>query len=101
MIKVTVLYGHPIDIAVFETYYANIHLPLVAKTKEIKKSEFTTFLPNPNGSPPPYYRMAELYFVSPPELQQALASADGKAMAEDVANFASGGATVIVGTIDQ
>jgi uncharacterized protein (TIGR02118 family) len=45
--------------------------------------------------------MAELYFDSPADLQQALASPDGKAMADDVANFASGGATVIVGTIDQ
>lgn len=30
MIKLTVLYGHPVDPAAFEAYYFNTHMPLVA-----------------------------------------------------------------------
>jgi uncharacterized protein (TIGR02118 family) len=101
MIKLTVLYGHPTDSAAFEKYYSETHLPLAAKTTGIVKTEFTTFLPNVDGTAPAYYRMAELYFNNPAEMQEALTSPAGQAMAADLANFASGGATVIFGTMDQ
>ncbi|MCZ2460994.1 MAG: EthD family reductase [Chitinophagales bacterium] len=65
MIKATVLYGHPKDTDSFEKYYAETHLLLVSKTSGIAKAEYTKFLPNPDGSVPAYYRMAELYFESP------------------------------------
>ena len=100
MIKVTVLYGHPKDAEAFESYYADTHLPLVAKTHGIEKSELTTFSPNPDGSAPAYYRMAELYFAGPAEMQQALQSADGQAMAGDLQNFATGGATLLFGPVN-
>lgn len=100
MIKATVLYGHPKDTDSFEKYYTETHLPLVSKTSGIAKAEYTKFLPNPDGSVPAYYRMAELYFESPAELQQALNSPDGKAMAADLSNFATGGVTIIFGTIE-
>lgn len=100
MIKTTVLYGHPTDALAFENYYSETHLPLAAKTKGIVKFEFTKFLPNPDGSLPAYYRMAELYFTSVEEMQQAFASPEGQAMAGDLSNFATGGATIIFGTIE-
>ncbi|RYZ63012.1 MAG: EthD family reductase [Chitinophagaceae bacterium] len=100
MLKVTVLYGHPSDAATFEKYYAETHLPIAAKTKEIVKTEFTTFSSNPDGSLPAYYRMAELYFENSGLMQQAFASTEGKAMAADLANFASGGATIIFGNVN-
>jgi len=100
MIKATVLYGHPKDTDSLEKYYAETHLPLVSKTSGIAKAEYTKFLPNPDGSAPVYYRMAELYFESPAELQQALNSPEGKAMAADLSNFATGGVTIIFGTIE-
>jgi uncharacterized protein (TIGR02118 family) len=46
MIKGPVLYGHPKYSDAFEKYYAEMHLPLVAKTNGIIKSEYTKFLPN-------------------------------------------------------
>jgi uncharacterized protein (TIGR02118 family) len=41
-----------------------------------------------------------LIFNNMEEFQEALASAEGSAAAADIANFASGGATMIVGEID-
>lgn len=100
MIKGTVLYGHPKDTDAFEKYYVETHQPLVSKTSGIVKAEYTKFLPSPDGSAPAYYRMAELYFESPADMQQALSSPEGQAMAADLANFATGGATIIFGTVE-
>lgn len=100
MIKGTVLYGHPKDAVAFKKYYSETHLPLVSKTSGIVKAEYTKFLPNPDGSAPVYYRMAELYFESQADMQQALNSPEGQAMAADKANFATGGATIIFGTVE-
>ncbi|TXI32332.1 MAG: EthD family reductase [Niabella sp.] len=100
MIKATVLYGHPKDTDEFEKYYAETHLPFVSKTSGIAKVEFTKVLPNPDGSAPAYYRMAELYFEGPAEMQHALNSPEGKAMADDLNNFATGGVTIIFGSVE-
>src|SRR5688572_18570274 len=101
MIKVTVLYNQPKDADAFEKYYSESHLPLVPNAPNILKTEFTKFLPNPDGSAPVYYRMAELYLAGPGEMQQALSSPEGKAMAADLANFATGGATILFGDVDN
>jgi len=100
MIKGTVLYGHPKDPGAFEKYYTETHLPLVVKTNGVVKAEYTKFLPNPDGSAPAYYRMAELYFEGPGAMQQALNSPEGQAMAADLANFATGGVTLLFGTVE-
>jgi uncharacterized protein (TIGR02118 family) len=100
MIKVTVLYGHPVDPKAFDSYYLNEHLAIVAKMKEVLKAEITKFLPGPDGVNPPYYRMGELYFNNLEEFQASMASLEGSAAAADIANFASGGATMIVGEVD-
>jgi len=100
MIKATVLYGHPTDASVFEKYYAETHVPLVGKAQGILRKEYTKFLPNADGSPAAYYRMAELYFPGSAEMQETLNSPEGQAMVADIGNFASGGATVVFGTVE-
>lgn len=99
MIKVTVLYGHPTDPAVFESYYASTHMPLVGKIKGLAKAEVTKFLPNPDGSNAEYYRMAELWFDTPTTMQEALGSPEGKATTDDLPNFATGGVKMLVGQV--
>jgi uncharacterized protein (TIGR02118 family) len=101
MIKATVLYGHPTDPKAFEKYYYETHLPLVVKATGIVKSEYTKFFPNADGNPPAYYRMAELYFSGPNEMQQTMGSPEGETMAADLSNFATGGVTVIIGTVED
>ncbi len=100
MIKLTVLYGHPVDPAAFEAYYSKTHMPLVAKIHGIVKAETTKFFPEADGSKPAFYRLAELYFNSPEELQKAMGSPEGIATSADLANFASGGVTILAGALD-
>ena len=100
MIKATVLFGHPVNPDSFERYYFETHLPLVVKASGMVKTEYTKFLSNPDGTAAAYYRMAELYFPGPNEMQQTLGSPEGKAMADDLANFATGGVTIIVGVVE-
>ncbi|MFZ1801261.1 MAG: EthD family reductase [Chitinophagaceae bacterium] len=101
MIKATVLYGHPTDEEAFEKYYAEKHHPVVLKVKGIVKLEYTKFLPGPDGAVPAYYRMAELYFTTPEEMQSIMASPEAQTMAGDLTNFATGGVTILMGTVEN
>ncbi|RFN60512.1 EthD family reductase [Marixanthomonas ophiurae] len=101
MIKLTVLYGPPTDITAFEDYYANTHLPKAAKMKGHTKLELTKFLSAPDGSKAAYYRMAEFWFSSPEAMQTTMGSPEGQAMAADLTNFATGGTTLLVGTVEK
>ncbi len=100
MQKVTVLYGQPSDPDAFEKYYRDHHMPLVAKMKGIAKVELTKMLGGPDGSSPEYYRMAELYFSDASQMQATMGSPEGQATAADLANFATGGVKVIIGTVE-
>ena len=96
---VTVIYNQPKDTAAFEKYYAETHIPLVgANQAEIgfKKAELTRFASNLDGSAPAFYRQAELYFDSMEELKKGTATPGFKKVADDLANFASGGLTGMV-----
>jgi len=101
MIKATLLYGHPTDADAFEKYYAETHLPIAAKMQGVEKLELTKFISAPDGSKAAYYRMAELFFSDPAQLQQTMSSNEGQAAAADLANFATGGVTMIIGTVEN
>jgi uncharacterized protein (TIGR02118 family) len=100
MVKVTVLYGPPADPAAFEDHYANTHVPLAAKMPNVRRFEASRVIGTPDGGDPPYYRLAELWFDSQESLQEAMGSPEGQATVADISNFATGGATVLVGAID-
>ncbi|WP_166965549.1 EthD family reductase [Yeosuana marina] len=100
MIKLTVLYKHPTDTKAFENYYANTHLPIASKMTGHEKLELTKFLNAPDSTKPDYYRMAEFWYKSPEALQKAMESPEGQATSGDLANFATGGVTLFVGTIE-
>jgi len=96
MIKLTVLYGQPTNKEAFEDYYANTHLPLVAKMSGHTRSEFTIFM-NQSDSSSAFYRMAEFWFSNPETMEATMSSPEGQATAADLSNFATGGVTVLVG----
>jgi len=101
MIKVTILYEHPKDIKAFETYYAETHLLLAHTMPGVSKMSLTKFIAAPDGSKAAYYRMAELLFSSSEQMQQTMASQEGKATAADLANFATGGVTMLIGEVEN
>jgi uncharacterized protein (TIGR02118 family) len=96
MVKLVVSYGTPEDPSAFEQHYASTHVPLVHKMPNLRRFEAGKVLGTPDGSPAPYYYMAELWFDSAQELEAAMGSAEGQAAGADVANFASGGATLMI-----
>ena len=101
MIKLTILYGHPQDEHAFEHYYAETHLPIAAKIGGVSRLELTQFSPGPDGRKPGYYRMAEIYFENEARLEAELASREGQAAVADLPNFATGGVTVLVGSVED
>jgi uncharacterized protein (TIGR02118 family) len=100
MMKVTVLYGIPTSPDQFETYYKGTHLPLAAKMKGVARIEFTKFVSGPDGAKPAFYRMAELYFASQSQMEQTLGSSEGKATVADIPKFATGGVTMVIGSVE-
>ncbi len=101
MASVVVLYNHPKDAAAFEQYYAANHLPLLSKhAKEIgfTRAELVKFDKTLDGKAPTLYRKAELWFDSMAALQKGVATPGFKAVAADLANFATGGVTGLIST---
>lgn len=83
----------------FEHYYRNTHLPLAGTMKGVDRLELTKFSSAPDGGKPAYHRMAEMYFKTPEQMEISMESAEGKATVADVENFATGGVTVLIGTV--
>lgn len=99
MIQVTVLYGHPQDPAAFDRYYEETHIPLVKKLSRLKGLIATKLSDLNSQEQSPYYMIANLYYEDMGEVQLALQSPEGQAVAEDMHNFATGGATIVVGEV--
>ncbi|MBA3893910.1 MAG: EthD family reductase [Gemmatimonadales bacterium] len=93
---VTVIYNTPKDTAAFEKYYRETHVPLVSTNQReigFTRADLTRFTSNLDGSKPAYYRQAELYFPSVEAARRGMATPGFKKVADDLANFASGGLT--------
>jgi uncharacterized protein (TIGR02118 family) len=100
-VKIVALYGPPDDPAAFERHYAETHVPLAQQLPGLQRLETALLLGTAQGGTSPYYRLADLWFSDIRQLQAAAASAEGQALAADVANFATGGVTVLVSQVDK
>lgn len=100
MIKLTALYGHPTSKDDFEDHYARVHIPLARTIPNLERIETAMVQARPGGGTPPYYRVAELWFADRMTMDSAMISEQGKAVAADVAKFATGGATLLVADVD-
>jgi uncharacterized protein (TIGR02118 family) len=96
MVKLVVGYHTPSDPAAFDAYFASTHAPIAKKIPGLRRFETGKVLGTPDGSPAPYYFIAELSFDDAEALQAGMASAEGQAAAHDVPNYASGGATLMI-----
>jgi uncharacterized protein (TIGR02118 family) len=95
MVRLLVLYGPPRDPAAFDRYYAETHIPIAKKMKGLKKWTIGKVLGAPDGSPPPFYYVADLYMDSRKDLEAMLATPEGQAAVADVPNYATGGVTFV------
>ena len=97
---VVVLYNQPKDTTAFEKYYAEKHVPLFASHAQeigVTRVELVKFPATIDGQRPALYRMADLRFESRAALEKGIATAGFQAVAADLANFATGGVTVLIG----
>lgn len=97
---VTVIYNAPKSAAAFEKYYWATHVPLVgSKQAEVgfTSAELTKFDSNLDGKKASFYRQAVLWFDNMEALEKGIATPGFKAIGDDLANFATGGLTALVG----
>jgi uncharacterized protein (TIGR02118 family) len=94
-----VLYNQPKSPEAFEKYYAETHMPLVAKMKGVSRIELSKVVQAPGGPTPPFYRIAELYFASKAQMDKVMSTPAAKTAVGDIPNFATGGFTVLVSEI--
>jgi uncharacterized protein (TIGR02118 family) len=99
MVKLVVGYGQPDDPAAFDEHYVGTHIPLVDKIPNLRRFESGKVLGAPDGSTPPFYYLAELFFDDGEQLQAAMGSPEGQAAGADVGTFATGGATLMIAQV--
>ncbi len=96
MHKLVVLYPQPTDPTAFVEYYESTHLPLAARLPGLAAWRYSTDIaPPPDGSPAPYFAVFEAEFADAAAFRAAMASPEGRAVAADVPNYATGGAVLL------
>jgi len=91
--RLLVSYGQPEDPGAFDDHYRDTHAPLVMAVPGLVGFTFGRAEPIDPAQPAPYL-VAELDFASAEEMSRSFASTEGRAMAKDVRNFATGGITM-------
>lgn len=97
MYRVTVLYGTPTDTDAFDTYYRDIHIPIASRMRGLTGWNLTSVSTQDGDLTPPIYLIADLYAHDRDAMTAVLESPEGLAAQQDVANFATGGATFLFG----
>ncbi len=95
-VRLTVMYPTPTDVEAFDKAYAEEHLPLVAQ-KMTGHTKFVTtrVLAAVGEERPLFYRIAEFYYPSEAELEEALVSEGAPETAAHAASISTGGMPVI------
>jgi uncharacterized protein (TIGR02118 family) len=88
--------SQPVD--EFERLYTKEHAPMVTPEtfKGMTKFVATKVTGTPDGSKPPYYRVAELHFPSLAALQAAASSPSGQRAVAHAVSISSGGKPVFL-----
>ena len=92
--KIIVLYPAPRDAGAFERAYTQDHAPMVNARAfpGITKFVATKISGTPDGSPPPFARVAELYFPSLDALKAAAATPAAQQAVAHAISISTGGA---------
>jgi uncharacterized protein (TIGR02118 family) len=95
MTYLLVQYGVPADAAAFDRYYRETHIPLAKKIPGLREYTISSGPVTALAGSAPHL-VALLSFDSAATLQAGLASPEGQAAGADLANFATGGASMFV-----
>ncbi len=87
MIKLIALYKMPTSQEAFDQHYFETHLPLLKKLPELRSIETAKVAATSIGENR-YYRIEQLTFENQDQLDRAMASAAGRNVAHDLAQFA-------------
>ncbi|MFZ0477764.1 MAG: EthD family reductase [Terriglobales bacterium] len=87
MVQLVVMYKTPKDTAAFDKYYFNTHVPVAKKIPGLRKYEVSQGPVMTPAGPSEYHLIATLHFDNIAAIQNAFASALGKAVAADVRTF--------------
>lgn len=96
--KLVVLYPAPRDVNTFERAYTQDHVPMVTgqNFKGIRKFVASKIVGTADGSPAPFYRIAELHFPSMETLQAAAASSSAQQTVAHAVSISSGGKPIVL-----
>lgn len=100
MIRVTVVYGIPSDPEAFDRHYRDIHVPLCLRMPDLAGFEFSQGAVSASAGAPGSHMIAVMTYPDADTLARSFASPEGQAAIADVANFASGGASIYTAEIN-
>jgi uncharacterized protein (TIGR02118 family) len=95
MPRLIALYNTPEDADAFDAHYRDVHTPIIARYPKIRDVRLTRPA-GVAGRDAPYHLMAEMFFDSAADLDDALMSEAGAESARDLRNFAGAGVTLFI-----
>ena len=101
--KLVVLYPYPQDVHDFERAYTEEHAPMVNENnmKGITKFVASKVVGTADGSATPFYRIAELHFLSLEALQEAASSEKAQKVVAHAVSISSGGKPLLLVTEEE
>ena len=89
MLKMVILVHRrsDLDSESFRKYWRETHSQIARKIPGLRKYIQHHALPSPDGSPPPYDGIAELWWDDQEAMEKAFASSEGQAVFGDIRNF--------------
>ncbi len=95
MARLLAIYKTPADKNTFDAYYFDKHVPLAKTIPGLRKYEVNAGPVMGMQGPASTYLVATLHFDSLAAIATAMATAEGKATAADLPNFAAAGVEVL------
>lgn len=96
MIVLNAVYQKPEDEAAFKEHYKNVHMPLMAKTPGLLKTDVEYISSVFIGDADDYYMIARMYFENKDSFKTAMNSDENRAAGKDLMGFAKGRVSLYV-----
>jgi len=96
MAKIVALYKKPANAAAFDSYYVSTHVPKAKSLPGLRRYEVSSGPVTSAQGDSPYHLVAVLGFDSLAAIQTALGSPEGRAVADDLGNFAQAGVELLM-----